>query len=578
MKIRTKLIIISLSLLLIPGLIIGVSSYNSANKHLNDLGERMLKNNVEMALQLIDSMNYAVQIGEITLEEAQERVKQNLIGDLQSDGTREITTNVDLGEDGYFAIYGADGDRIAHPFSEGENAWESADSHGVYMVQNMIKAAQNGGGFTYYARAMPNDPDAEEDKIAYSALDPNWGWVVSASSFMASFNHGIHLIQYTIIITLGISILLGVIVIFLFARHLAIPVQMVTDRVEKIANQHLTFTYLNIKNKDELGILATGINTMTTNLRGMIETVSNSAEHVAATSEQLTASSEQTSTASDEITKAIQQISTGQEKQLLGMKEANHSVTEISSSLTAITENIKELNDLSIETSKVSLSGNEVITQSVEQMNQINKQNIMTNEAMLLLESKSHEIGEIINVITSIAAQTNLLALNAAIEAARAGEQGKGFAVVADEVRKLAEESGNAANNISTLIGEIQLHTQNTVQIVNEGKSVVETGIRYVANAGKTFDEIAADVDMINNKLSSVSTEIQEINANTEILVNEILKTKDVTDQSSRYTQQVVAAAEEQSATMIEMTFASRSLAEMSQELQNLVSNFKTNE
>lgn len=578
MKIRTKLIIISLSLLLIPGLIIGVCSYNSANKHLDDLGERMLKNNVEMALQLIDSMNYAVQIGEITLEEAQEKVKQNLIGDLRSDGTREITTNVDLGEDGYFAIYGADGDRIAHPFSEGENAWESVDSHGVYMVQNMINAAQNGGDFTYYARAMPNDPDAEEDKIAYSAIDPNWGWVVSASSFMASFNHGIHLIQYTIIITLSISILIGLIVIFLFSRHLAIPVQMVTDRVEKIANQNLTFTYLNIKNKDELGILATGINTMTTNLRGIIETVSNSAEHVAATSEQLTASSEQTSTASDEITKAIQQISTGQEKQLVGMKEANHSVTEISSSLTAITKNIKELNDLSIETSKVSLSGNEVITQSVEQMNQINKQNIMTNEAMLLLESKSQEIGEIINVITSIAAQTNLLALNAAIEAARAGEQGKGFAVVADEVRKLAEESGNAANNISTLIGEIQLHTQNTVQIVNEGKSVVETGIRYVANAGKTFDEIAADVDMINNKLSSVSTEIQEINANTEILVNEILKTKDVTDQSSSYTEQVVAAAEEQSATMIEMTFASRSLAEMSQELQNLVSNFKTNE
>ncbi|WP_025115092.1 methyl-accepting chemotaxis protein [Lysinibacillus fusiformis] len=578
MKIRTKLIIISLSLLLIPGLIIGVCSYNSANKHLDDLGERMLKNNVEMALQLIDSMNYAVQIGEITLEEAQEKVKQNLIGDLRSDGTREITTNVDLGEDGYFAIYGADGDRIAHPFSEGENAWESVDSHGVYMVQNMINAAQNGGDFTYYARAMPNDPDAEEDKIAYSAIDPNWGWVVSASSFMASFNHGIHLIQYTIIITLSISILIGLIVIFLFSRHLAIPVQMVTDRVEKIANQNLTFTYLNIKNKDELGILATGINTMTTNLRGIIETVSNSAEHVAATSEQLTASSEQTSTASDEITKAIQQISTGQEKQLVGMKEANHSVTEISSSLTAITKNIKELNDLSIETSKVSHSGNEVITQSVEQMNQINKQNIMTNEAMLLLESKSQEIGEIINVITSIAAQTNLLALNAAIEAARAGEQGKGFAVVADEVRKLAEESGNAANNISTLIGEIQLHTQNTVQIVNEGKSVVETGIRYVANAGKTFDEIAADVDMINNKLSSVSTEIQEINANTEILVNEILKTKDVTDQSSSYTEQVVAAAEEQSATMIEMTFASRSLAEMSQELQNLVSNFKTNE
>ncbi|HBT73908.1 MAG TPA: methyl-accepting chemotaxis protein, partial [Lysinibacillus sp.] len=164
------------------------------------------------------------------------------------------------------------------------------------------------------------------------------------------------------------------------------------------------------------------------------------------------------------------------------------------------------------------------------------------------------------------------------IEAARAGEQGKGFAVVADEVRKLAEESGNAANNISALIGDIQMNTQNTVQTVNEGKMVVEKGINYVANAGKTFEEIAFDVDLINNKLASVSTEIQDISGNTDILVNEIWKVKDVSNQSSSYTQQVVAAAEEQSATMIEMTFASRSLAEMSQELQNLVSNFKTDE
>jgi len=101
---------------------------------------------------------------------------------------------------------------------------------------------------------------------------------------------------------------------------------------------------------------------------------------------------------------------------------------------------------------------------------------------------------------------------------------------------------------------------------------------KYVANAGKTFEEIAFDVDLINNKLASVSTEIQDISGNTDILVNEIWKVKDVSNQSSSYTQQVVAAAEKQSATMIEMTFASRSLAEMSQELQNLVSNFKTDE
>lgn len=208
-------------------------------------------------------------------------------------------------------------------------------------------------------------------------------------------------------------------------------------------------------------------------------------------------------------------------------------------------------------------------------MKQINSQSTITTESMVILERKSQEIGEIINVITGIAEQTNLLALNAAIEAARAGEHGKGFAVVADEVRKLAEESGNAAKNISTLIGEIQVNTKHTVQTVNEGKIAIETGMSFVSNAGSTFEKIATDVSLINNKLSIISAEIQEINNNTDVLVNEVDNTKDVTEKSTDYTQNVVAAAQEQYASMVEMTAASRSLAEMSEKLQDVVSDFK---
>lgn len=575
MKIRSKLFIISVCLLLIPSLVIGVSSYYSAKTNLDNLGEKTLKNGVEMALLLIDSKNTSVKNGELTLEEAQEQVKQYLLGDLQSDGTRALTSKVDLGANGYFVAYGEDGLEIAHPSIEGTNGWENQDIDGQYIVQNIIKKAQDGGGFVYYKWDLPNQPGTAATKITYNALDPNWGWVISAGTYMEAFNAGSHSILNTIIVTLVLSVLIGLIVIYVFARHLGNPIRLIADRVNKIAHQDLSIENIQVKNKDELGDLADGINTMTANLREVIDSVTSSAQQVAATSEELTASSEETSRASEEITESIQQISLGQEKQLFGMEEAKSSVSQISSSITEITSNIKELNDLSIETSKVSMSGNEVIMQTVEQMNQINKQSTVTTEAMLVLERKSQEIGEIINVITSIAEQTNLLALNAAIEAARAGEHGKGFAVVADEVRKLAEESGNAAKNISSLISEIQVNTKHTVETANEGKTAIESGMSYVSNAGKTFEKIAEDINQINMKLSVVSEEIQEINSSTEILVTEVNKTSDVTERSTDYTQNVVAAAEEQYASMVEMTAASRSLAVMSEKLQDVVSDFK---
>lgn len=567
MKIRTKIFIISVCLLLVPSLIIGLSSYYSAKNNLDELGEKTLKNGVEMALES----------GSMTLEDTQEKVKEYLIGEMQSDGKRTVSSKVDLGTNGYFAAYELDGLEVADPTIEGTNGWENQDVDGKYIVQDIIQTAQNGGGFVYYKWDLPNQPGTVATKITYNALDPNWGWVISAGTYMEAFNKGTHSILLTLIVTLVISTVVGIIVIILFSRHLANPIQLIAKNVKKIANQDLSIKSIKVKNKDELGDLAMNLNIMTSNLKEVIDSVSSSAQQVAATSEQLTGGSEETSRASEEITESIQKISSGQEKQLFGVEEEKKSVSQISSSMKEITTNIKELNDLSIQTSEISLSGNEVIAQTVEQMKQINNQSSITTEAIVMLERKSQEIGEIINVITSIAEQTNLLALNAAIEAARAGEHGKGFAVVADEVRKLAEESGNAAKNISTLISEIQNNTEHTVQTVNEGKAAIEVGMNYAANAGNTFEKIVEDVNLINNKLSIISSEIQEINTNTNILVNEVGNTKDVIEESTAYTQNVVAAAEEQYASMVEMTAASRSLAEMSEKLQDVVSDFKLN-
>jgi methyl-accepting chemotaxis protein len=191
------------------------------------------------------------------------------------------------------------------------------------------------------------------------------------------------------------------------------------------------------------------------------------------------------------------------------------------------------------------------------------------------LAEKSRRIGDFIVTITGIAEQTNLLALNAAIEAARAGEQGKGFAVVADEVRQLAEESQTAAAEISTLVGEIQSETRKAVDVVAEGARRSTSGTEIVGRAREAFEAIEDTVREMTDRVTDIASGIEQIRTGTSRMRGDVGTVAGVAEASSASTEQVSASTEQTSASAQEIAASAQQLAQTAEELNALVGMFQ---
>lgn len=255
----------SLLFLAVPSLLIGIIGYQSSRNSLNTLGAEGLQTDVRMTIEMIGALDKQVKEGKVLLEDAQEQVKEAILGEKDADGHRPINPRLNLGKHGFIFIINSAGLELAHPNFEGVNVWNVKTTDGVYSTKEIVKAANNGGGFATYEWPLPDNPNVHEPKITYAEKDPNWDWIVCAGAYLVDFNAGANRVLYVLLITLGFSFLAGVIVILWFSKKLTKPILQVAEQAKLIARSNYSQEPIEITSKDEIGELVLNFNRMKEN-------------------------------------------------------------------------------------------------------------------------------------------------------------------------------------------------------------------------------------------------------------------------------------------------------------------------
>lgn len=381
-------------------------------------------------------------------------------------------------------------------------------------------------------------------------------------------------VQILIISCVVIAFIIGIIVARRITRSIAMPVQKVTAAIEQLAAGNLAVDNITIKNKDEIGVMAQAFNNMKEDLRSIIGNTRDSSMQVAVHAEQLSASSEQSLAASEMVAETAERNLLASDSQLSIVTESVDAMNQMVNSIDSITQNNSEMLNASDDVTMLVQNGTKMMHEFVEQMNSIRttfEQSVHTIQEMA---NHSEEIRQVTALITSIAEQTNLLALNAAIEAARAGEHGKGFAVVASEVRSLAEQSKHSAEEIGQMIDAMIEQVTGAVKSTEDGNRKVADGVVITEKTNFVFQQIETSTTTMKQTIDLVASAIQQLRTDTMVVTSGAEQVQELANQTSAEAQSTSAATEEQLAANQEISASSQTLAELAEKLQQDVARF----
>jgi methyl-accepting chemotaxis protein len=405
--------------------------------------------------------------------------------------------------------------------------------------------------------ASPNDPrvvaaDNDADKNRTTALET----LHEISKSLEAESHSADVIfdadrrraVWSGVLAMVLGMAVALLISLAITRSLTRPMDELVKATEKIANGDLNVS-VNVTGKDELGMLAGSFNTMISNVRRVVEQINNATGTLAASSEELSATSEELSKGSHELATQTEQVVTA--------------MTEVSQTIMDMAKNASQAADASKTTADTATKGKQVIETTAAGMASIA---ITVQGAASTIEElgrSSAQIGEIVATINGIADQTNLLALNAAIEAARAGEQGRGFAVVADEVRKLAERTSQATKDIGQRIKSIQQAAAESVDAMKKGSDEVDKGVGLANEASGSLNSIVTASSNATDMVQRIAAATEEQSAATEQVSQNMETISGITRQSAVSTEQIKSSAE--------------GLAKLAVELKETASWFKMN-
>ncbi|GAU75542.1 methyl-accepting chemotaxis protein [Fusibacter sp. 3D3] len=476
----------------------------------------------------------------------------------------EQTKNIKIGDKGYPIIIASNNIIMTH---------QAVEKIGTELVTTEIKESLkdlNSTGVEY----SYDENGVQKKKYAaiYRLKDVNWS--VVSTLYYDEIQADILMIILLIIIVSVVAIVIAIVIIIFFTSKINKNIKKLIQSMQKARTGDLG-SLSKVTSKDEMGILSQYFDETLEDLGKLVQNIQNVSGHLTISSQSLAATSEEVSASADEVAKTVEDIAKGAQDQA---RDAENSATIARS----LSEKFEELNKYTADMVKSAQKTGEAYDDGVASVNELGKRNndsINANndieKVILQLNERTIEIGAILDSISAISVQTNLLALNASIEAARAGEHGRGFAVVAEEIRKLAEQSANAADQVKGIVLNIQADGSKSVESMTSLKAISTKQNDAVVKVIDAFETIRQAYELINHNIKAIGTSVDGVNEDKEQIVNSIENISAVSEETAAASEEVTASMDQQTFAVEEVAKAAQELNQISIELNQEISKFK---
>ena len=524
-----------------------------------------IKSQVQGALAVIQSYYDRYQSGELTEEAAQNMAR---------DAVRAMRYRDDAS--GYLWIDGADFTLVVHPIlteQEGDNRYDMTDQNGVKVTQNIVASAEAGGGFNefYFTKA---DGVTVAPKLAYSEMFQPWGWAVATGNYIDDMNGKIDGMKQNIqkqfsgmLMVYGVSATVMLIIALLVSAVTGIRItkgiKLVNSNLGQMSMGNLRFTvpHTLLKRADEIGAMARSLENVRQSLTEMLGNVIHTGQSLDQSSENFSEKFGHISESIHDTNQAIDDLAQGATNQANDTETVNEKIVEMDGVIEVEKTDVSKLDDAVSAMTEHSAGA----SKRIQELDSITKTTFEAIETVSEQTSKNNDsaadINKAIEIIKGLANQTNLLSLNASIEAARVGETGKGFAVVAEEIRSLSEESSNNASVIEKIVKEL-------VHNIKSSSNKMDEVTNYVQQQQQCLDETRTAFHLLREKVSLVEDVTKEISGQTDILDSLKLVITDSVNSLACVVEENAASTEETSASM---TLLSETLGECTKDTRKLV-------
>ncbi|WFR57492.1 methyl-accepting chemotaxis protein [Anaerocolumna sp. AGMB13025] len=502
-----------------------------------------------------------------------------LVGRRDGTALNDITDQLGMGERGYAFIIGSDATMYAHP------------NRDLVMNQvNVYKEIEDNGPLKTFGLALKKLGTGKEGILRYSyngekritamAPIPGSNWTLAIGNYESEVLKEMNTLRGLLTTATAVVLILGAAAGIAIGLYITKPVVHLQKSIEKLSVYDFSPQTdkkdgLIERRRDEIGNIARSLTVMKNNITNLIKIVAANSEQVAASSQELTSTSRQSAESAGEVARTIEEIARGASDQAKETETGTGTIQELGDIITQDQQYLNELNDYIKNVTTLKDTGLETVTE-LSNRNRDSSTSAKEIQSHINETAKSAEkIQAASLMIKSIAAQTNLLALNAAIEAARAGEAGRGFSVVAEEIRNLAEQSNNFTDEISVVMKDLTDKTEASVKAIEAVESIMEAQTVSVTDTSQKFDGISAALEHMQELISNLNHSGARMLIKKDEIISTMENLSAISEENAAGTEEASASMEEQTAAMDEIANASESLAELAQELQTEIGKFR---